>query len=144
MPLSAAQRTETKAHLADFGTRIVAFALDSLLLFCLIGVMEYFTISSDETALLLKPERLLHFLLGWLYFAGTESSIWQTTIGKQLLGLRVTSTQGKRISFKSASVRYFAKIISVFVFLMRFLSSSPLTFKETFHDKLARTQVIKV
>ncbi|MFD2245820.1 RDD family protein [Pontibacter ruber] len=140
----SAPQTESKAHLADFGTRIVAFALDILLLASIIGVMEYFTISSDETAMLLKPERLLQFLLGWLYFAGLESSIWQTTAGKHLLGLRVTSTLGKRISFKCASIRYFAKVISVFVFIMRMLSSSPLTFKETFHDKLAHTQVVKV
>lgn len=136
------QKTRTHEHVADFGPRVVAFCLDLLFVLTIIGVIEYYTISSDEEALLLKTERLLHFLLGWLYFAGMESSPWQATLGKNLLQLCVVSTKGERISFRCATIRYFAKPISVFAFIMRALASSPLTYTQFFHDKVADTKVL--
>ena len=136
------QKSKTREHVADFGSRVVAFCLDFLLIFTLIGIIEYYTISSDEEAFLFKSERLLHFLLGWLYFAGPESSTWQASIGKYLLGLRVTDRTSGRISFKSATLRYFARPISVFVFIMRTLAISPFTYTQLFHDKVSGTKVI--
>jgi uncharacterized RDD family membrane protein YckC len=136
------QKTKPSEHVADFGTRMIAFCLDFLLILTLIGVIEYYTISSNEEAFLLKSERLLHFLMGWLYFAGSESSAWQATLGKHLLGLRVASIQGERISFKCATIRYFTRPISIFVFLMRALASSPLANLQLFHDRVSRTKVV--
>ncbi|MHC2993796.1 RDD domain-containing protein [Pontibacter sp. HJ8] len=136
------QKTKPSEHVADLGTRMIAFCLDFLLILTLIGVIEYYTISSNEEAFLLKSERLLHFLMGWLYFAGSESSAWQATLGKHLLGLRVASTRGERISFKRATIRYFARPISIFVFIMRALASSPLTSLQLLHDRVARTKVV--
>lgn len=136
------QKTKTEEHVADLGTRVLAFCMDSLLMLAIIGVIEYYTISSNEAALFWKGERFLHFLLGWLYFAGAESSAGQATIGKHLLGLRVTDTQGERISFKCATLRYFLKPISVFVFIMRALASASGTYTLLFHDKVAKTKVL--
>lgn len=136
------QKTKTSEHVADLGTRVIAFCLDFLLILTLIGIIEYYTISSDEEALLLKSERLLQVLLGWLYFAGSESSVWQASIGKHVLGLRVTDKNGERITFRSATLRYFARPVSVFVFIMRALASSPLTYMQLFHDKVSGTRVV--
>lgn len=47
----------------------------------------------------------------WLYFSLAESSSWQATLGKRLLGLRVTDTTGKRLSLPSAMIRNFFKLI---------------------------------
>ena len=136
------QKAKSKEQVADISTRILAFCLDFLLLMLTIGIIEYFTFSSNEQAWLFKSERLLHFLLGWLYFAGTESSSWQASIGKQLLGLRVASLDGGRISFRCATWRYFLKPIGIFMFLVRFISNTPLTYPQLFHDKVARTRVV--
>ncbi|MDX5419391.1 MAG: RDD family protein [Hymenobacteraceae bacterium] len=136
------QKAKTKEQVADISTRVLAFCLDTLLLMLTIGIIEYFTFSSNEQAWLFKGERLLHILLGWLYFAGTESSAWQASIGKYVLGLRVTSLDGRRISFSSATLRYFLKPIGIFIFVIRLISTSPLTYTLLFHDKVARTRVV--
>ena len=134
--------SENKEELAGFGTRLVAFSLDVLLVLTLIGIADFLTFSSDEEALLLKPERLLHLLLGWLYFAGTESCSCQATLGKYLLHLRVTSATEVRISFKAASIRYLAKPLTLLVLLMRFLTDTSYSPRSTFHDRVAKTKVV--
>ena len=134
--------SESKEELASLETRLVAFALDVLLLLTLVGLADFLTFSSDEAAILLKPERLLHLLLGWLYFAGTETCSCQGTLGKHLMHLRVTSESGGRISFRAASIRYFAKPLTLAVQLLRFLTDTGHISRSTFHDKLAKTKVV--
>ncbi|MBD1396929.1 RDD family protein [Pontibacter sp. JH31] len=136
-------KAKNKEQVANLGARAVAFCLDALLLMLTIGIIEYFTVSSDEQAWLFKGERLLHLLLGWLYFAGLESSSWQATIGKQLLELRVTSETKDRISFACASLRYALRPIGIFIYLLRYITNSLSPYTQLFHDKVAGTQVLK-
>ncbi|MFD2514388.1 RDD family protein [Pontibacter locisalis] len=135
-------QTDKKVELADLSKRVVAFTVDVLLLLTLVGITDYLTFSSDDQAYFFKAERFLHFLLGWLYFAGTETCACQATLGKYLVGLRVVNTTGKRISFKSATIRYFAKPVSVILVIVRFIFGIPGTTKITFHDRLSNSQVI--
>ncbi|GAB3820474.1 RDD family protein [Pontibacter rugosus] len=136
-------QTNTKSELANPGPRLIAFSLDVLLLITLVGLADYFTFSTDEKALLLKPERLLHLLLSWLYFAGAETCSCQGTIGKFLLNLRVTATSGQRLSFKAASIRFFAKPATAFITMVRFLVGAPNDTRRTLHDRLANAQVVR-
>ncbi|MFD3002491.1 RDD family protein [Pontibacter toksunensis] len=133
--------SESKTALASLGTRLAAFALDALLILTLIGLADFFTFSSDDTALLLKPERMLHVLLGWLYFAGSETCSAQATLGKYLLHIRVTNTANQRISIRAASLRYFAKLLTPLVLLKQLLTEPYLT-RRTFHDRLTNSQVV--
>ena len=48
----------------------------------------------------------------WLYFTVSESSEWQATPGKKLLGLVVTDMEGAPIGFGKANVSYWSKILS--------------------------------
>lgn len=65
---------------------------------------------SDVAAVFGRPAVYLmlafFLLIGWLYFAMLESSVWQGTIGKKVLGLYVTDLQGKRATFGRASGRF--------------------------------------
>jgi uncharacterized RDD family membrane protein YckC len=65
---------------------------------------------SDVTAAFGKPAvyLMLGFFVvsGWLYFAALESSVWQGTIGKKVLGLYVADLQGKRATFGRTSGRF--------------------------------------
>ena len=135
-------QTNSNAELASLGSRLVAFSLDVLLLITLIGLADYFTFSTDDKALLLKPERLLNLLLVWLYFAGAEACYTQATPGKYLLNLRVTSTTGKRISFKAATIRFFAKPATTLLTVVRFLVGASYDTRRTLHDRLAGSQVV--
>jgi uncharacterized RDD family membrane protein YckC len=60
----------------------------------------------------------------WLYFSLAEASPWQATLGKRLLGLRVTDMNGKRLSLPHAFLRNFLKLIPwIFVHIALFAPS---------------------
>lgn len=127
--------------LSDLGTRFVALLIDILLLSLILLAVNYFTISSDENVLLLKPELLLYVLLWWLYFAGTETCACQATLGKYMMGLQVKNSAGGRLSFINAGIRYFAKPLTLFVLLFRFITGAGLPPHQLLHDRLAGAQV---
>lgn len=56
----------------------------------------------------------------WLYSALLERSGWQGTVGKKVLGLRVTDAEGARIGFGRASGRFFAKMIGIVPMIFAF------------------------
>ncbi len=135
--------SKDKVILADLGVRLVALAIDALLLLTIIRLVDYYTISSNENAFLLKPESFLYLMWGWLYFAGSESCAVQATLGKKLMGLRVKHINGNCLSFKNASIRYFAKPFTAVIIIFRFITGSYQTDKSIFHDRLAESQVVK-
>ena len=75
------------------------------------------TAAMDNTSL----ESTISTVIGWLYYAGMESSARQATLGKGLLGLRVTDLDGDRISFLRATGRHFAKILSALILFIGFI-----------------------
>lgn len=142
MPFIYAQ-SKHDTHLTDLSTRLLAFSLDVLLLLTLIGIADYFTFSSNDQALFLKPERLLHLVLAWLYFAGTEVCPCQGTLGKYLMQVRVTNLNGKRISFKAATIRFLARPVTALILVFRFLVGTYQTSGQIFHDRLSGTLVVE-
>ena len=83
------------------------------------------------------------FFAGWLYEALLLSSPWQATIGKKLLGLKVTDEFGQRISFGRATGRHFAKIISMIICFIGFIMAAFTYHKRALHDMIAGTLVMK-
>ena len=79
----------------------------------------------------------------WLYYAFTESSAWQGTIGKKILGLRVTDLDGNRVSFGRASGRFFGKIVSGFTLLIGYIMAGFTEKKQALHDMIAGCLVVK-
>ena len=86
---------------------------------------------------------LVAVLVQWLWFTVAESSSWQGSLGKKMLGLKVTNEQGGRIGFGEANVRYWSKILSAMLFCIGFLMVAFTNRKQGLHDKIARTLVIK-
>ncbi len=82
-------------------------------------------------------------VLIWLYFAVMESSEKQATLGKLICGLRVTTMEGKRLTFQQATGRYFAKFISALIFMAGFIMAAFNNRKQGLHDILAKTLVLK-
>jgi uncharacterized RDD family membrane protein YckC len=83
------------------------------------------------------------FLAIWLYFAVLESSRWQATLGKRLLGLRVIGMNGTRIGFGRATGRFFGKWISGVILYIGFIMAGFTERKQALHDMLAGTLVVK-
>lgn len=147
-------------HYAGFWLRFVAYVIDIVIvwivaipIYLVLGSLFGLNMSSiarDPNSLMLGSAMasLLIFefcaLLGlWLYFAIFESSAWQGTVGKKVLGLRVTDLNGNRISFGRATGRFFAKLVSNFTFMIGYIMAGFTAKKQALHDMIAGCLVTK-
>ena len=76
------------------------------------------------------------------YYVWPESSSWQATIGKKILGLKVTDLQGQRISFMRSLWRNIAMIVSTLILCIGYLMCFWTEKKQCLHDSLANCLVI--
>jgi len=141
---------------AGFWIRVVALFIDNIIIsFALIPfnvVMQFSGFSSaaqgqppelpDLSVLLLYVVVVL--IVYWLYFALQESSSKMSTIGKRVCGLVVTDLQGMQLSFGKATLRYILSNVSYLTLWIGFLIAAFTEKKQTLHDILAGTVVIKV
>jgi uncharacterized RDD family membrane protein YckC len=79
----------------------------------------------------------------WLYFAGMESSRWQATVGKRLVGIRVCDLGEGRPTFVRTTARYFGKTASFITLLIGFFMAGWTARKQALHDFLADTIVVE-
>ncbi len=85
---------------------------------------------------------LVSLLIRWLYFSIMESSVKQGTVGKMILGIKVTTINGGRISFARATGRFFAKILSSLFLFIGYIMAAFTQRKQALHDIIAETLVI--
>ncbi len=116
---------------ADAGKRISAFIIDWILLFLLLRLF-----GSNAGG--------FSVIIWWLYFALMESSTKQATFGKQIMGLKVTDMQGRRISFGKATGRFFAKLLSWMTLLIGFFLAFFTEKKQALHDIITNCLVLEV
>ncbi|HET6401665.1 MAG TPA: RDD family protein [Candidatus Kapabacteria bacterium] len=83
------------------------------------------------------------FFVSWLYFAIMESSRKQGTIGKRLMGLMVFRSDEARLSFREASIRFWAKVLSVMTGFLGFFLALAGNKRRTLHDRIAGTMVLQ-
>jgi uncharacterized RDD family membrane protein YckC len=123
-------------YYAGFWKRFAAILIDGIILGIVGGIVSaIFGVPSGGP---------VGTLFGWLYFATMESSSYQATLGKLILGIRVTDLQGQRTSFARATLRYFAKIISALILMIGFLMAAWTERKQALHDMIAGTLVVTV
>ncbi len=85
---------------------------------------------------------VLWIVADWLYASFMLSSPRQATIGKQWMHLKVTNSDGVRISFIQATGRHFAKFLSTFMLLGGFVIAAFTTRRQALHDIAADTIVV--
>lgn len=88
----------------------------------------------------------LGLLFGWLYYSISESSTWQGTLGKRLLGLQVVDLNGHRIRFGRATARYCLKTTESFLCCIGLAGYVMAAFTEknqALHDMVVGTLVVK-
>ena len=103
-----------------------------------IGLSEYKSRTAVGTAAV-----LLWIVCFGLYCASAESSVHQATPGKRLLKLKVVSTSHGRLTFQQATGRYYAKFLSTFVLLAGFVIAVFHSRKQSLHDMIAGTLVVR-
>ncbi len=112
--------TASDQTLPGVGRRIAAYLLDFAVLFSVLIPFQVILYRLGRGF----PYNLLHTgtqieawvflsvsLPAWLYFALTESSRHQATLGKRLLGLHVVNLQGEPVDFGRALLRTVIKLL---------------------------------
>lgn len=134
---------------SGFWRRVAASLIDSVVLsvvgFILGVVLGIAMVSggTDDTEVVELTGNVVGIFLGWLYYALMESSSKQATIGKMVMGIKVTDLEGNQISFARASGRHFGKIISSLILAIGYLMMLWTEKKQTLHDKMAGCLVVK-
>ena len=77
-----------------------------------------------------------------LYYTALESSGKQATLGKMVLGLKVTDTNYQRISIGRAFGRTLSKYVSAMILLIGYIMAGFTERKQALHDLIAGTYVI--
>jgi len=154
----------TRIEYAGFGRRLFAFLLDGLLLGMLTAPLNLLLITGTKSLSEIMQWNLLHpdnpimpsidelirdtwigiasGFITFFYFSSFESSRFQATPGKIVLGIRVTDSVGGRLSFWRAAGRYMNKYISNMTLLIGYLMAAFTPKKQALHDELADTLVI--
>ena len=134
---------------ADFLPRVGALILDSVFLM-LITLIPAFGIGI-ASVMIFGPDagqqvggaigNLFGLIVGVTYYVGLETSAKQATWGKQIVGIKVTDLNGRRLTFGRSLGRYFAKVLSGCTVIGWFL---PLFTekKQALHDIVAGTLVL--
>lgn len=157
--LSYLQGNVHEARHAGFWFRLLAYLIDSVLLGVVLkaGLLAagfvfgffyglIYKNNIDERTFVAMGEAIdvcLPIIMVYLWFALFESSKWQATPGKRVLGLKVTTLDGGRVSPGQASGRYWAKLLSVLPFCLGFLWIVWDEKKQGFHDHLSGCLVVK-
>lgn len=86
---------------------------------------------------------LLSVLLPWLYFAVQESSANMATVGKKIIGIKVTDMHGQRLTFLNATGRHFGKMLSGLILYIGYIMAGFTEKKQALHDMMAGCLVVK-
>lgn len=136
----------TGTRYAGFLPRLVAVIVDGVIL----GVVNFVLravfgdVGADPTVgVTVEPASGLGAVISLAYFTIMEGGPWQATVGKRVLGLRVTDTNGEPIGYGKALVRNLAKIVSGAILLIGYIMAAFTTRKQALHDMIAGTLVVK-
>jgi RDD family protein len=105
----------------------------------------------DQTALLTQAfgllawltvlSSLLYLVVGGAYFAFCESSGWQATPGKRMVGIKVVDAEGSRIGRGRAIARFLAAALSWLTLNIGHALAAWTPERRALHDYLADTRV---
>jgi len=138
---------ETEEHLSGFFRRFLALFLDLVLLSIIADLVGFsFSLGSGKgmDQALLDVPAVISFVLFILYFTLFVADGGQTP-GKKLLRIKVVSRNGEDVSPRAAFIRTVSYLISAFFgTFLGFLWALWDRRNQTWHDKIARTVVIKI
>jgi uncharacterized RDD family membrane protein YckC len=134
-----------------FWVRSIAYLIDKTVI-SIVGLLFFFAFRIAQggsappfqnfftTFILMCCASLIIEAAYFTYFYGYAGQ----TIGKIVCGLKVVSTEGGLIGYRRAFLRWIGYIISFYVFFLGFFWIALDPNKQGWHDKIAKTFVIKV
>ena len=85
--------SEIKKSYAGFWKRVIAYLIDTFIIAfpvtMIFGTVIPEVMKTDNvevTSVAVSMPQVIMLVASWVYFAGLESSAWQATIGKKMLG----------------------------------------------------------
>ncbi len=136
---------------ASFGARLLAMIIDMIILNTASAMIQapfmalmLGNLNSTTMIVSFVGPILLVGGLAVLYTVWLESSAWQATLGKKILGLRVVDLDGQRITFWKSASRNFNKSISTLILGIGYLMPLWTAKRQALHDRMSRCLVIKI
>src|SRR5215471_17319780 len=163
-PMNAQVAATARVEYGGFWLRFLAYLIDGAVIIigiCVVAVPLVFLTGLGAYLSQINPEEDWNengawviipviFLLAtaslavtWLYHALMESSEWQATVGKKVLGLVVTDMEGRRVSFWRATGRHFAKIVSNMIYPFGHVMAGFTDQKQALHDMIAGCLILR-
>jgi uncharacterized RDD family membrane protein YckC len=133
---------------AGFWRRLAAYLLDGLVfgtVSLVIGLLAGVTTlreQFDPMAPLNLSQTAVEFVVMLIYFVLQEGSEKQATFGKRLLGLKVQTVDGERLTYVQALVRFLSRLVCVVTVGFGYLMVAWAEKKQGLHDKIAGTVVV--
>ena len=132
--------TEGQSY-GGFWVRVLAYLVDSVVIATImVGVGAGAALLGESAPMVIAAAAVLGPLLYWGLM---QASARQATLGKSLLGLKVTDTDGERLSLVRSLVREVAKYVSAIPMGLGFLIAAFTGRKQALHDMLVSTTVVR-
>ncbi len=145
--LNIAHQTTAPQYFATLDMRLLSTAIDYFIAFCGYAILAALYLGGTTNT----PERVPTLIIGlaivpvfkFVLCTVMEGSNKQASIGKMLIGVKVTDEQGKPIGYGKSLIRNLAKLIGVLTVGIGFFSGFFDRRQQCLHDKIAGTLVIK-
>jgi len=129
---------------ASLWARSVATYIDMLIVISVLWAIEIFLFKLDFSNNEYNSYRIFIGFTTWILYNGIlDSSMFQATVGKLILKLKVIDLHGNRISFQKASFRCFSVIFSILPVGFGLWCIKSDYKKRSLHDLISGTFVIK-
>jgi uncharacterized RDD family membrane protein YckC/predicted RNA-binding Zn-ribbon protein involved in translation (DUF1610 family) len=135
-----------------FWVRYLAMMIDGLLMcFAMVGLsivfeLATFGLSAIGYEFTLRTQIYvvigIFVLMPMYYYVKSEAGIFQGTLGKRSLGIKVTNMKGTPISMKQAMGRYWGKFISLIILGGGYFMAGMTEKKQALHDQMAKAIVV--
>lgn len=135
---------DLKVTYAGLGKRTIAKIIDLTIVFIPLMILETFLFKFNHTNDVFNTYRFFIVIISWIiYNSSFESSVYQATIWKMMLKMKVTDLYGKRIGVLRSFFRCTTTIISILPigFGIWYITTDPK--KRAWHDFVVGTYVIK-
>jgi uncharacterized RDD family membrane protein YckC len=127
--------------IAGVGSRFIALLIDGVILGAIGGVIGL--IVDGNPASTNGAVSLISIVISAAYFVGLIGSSGMT-LGGRVLGVKVVDANGQQPSFGTAAIRWIGSYISALILFIGYIMAFWDKKKQTLHDKMAGTLVVKL